>query len=214
MHDGGSRQDGPDEGWRRGLNLEGVGFTLEIGEDREYSRKGERHEGRPETGQEKMCVGVSGSCRGKERLPVKVGCGYQRLGGGRWGGHSWNRQGNPNRESVKTGSRSRDGSGTHPVSPTLGKWQGGLYFKSWAAQDSPLFLFASPASGQCLAHNKWTRNASSCVCTLFYSLSMYNKVQVTEVRNWITSDINVHPWKPRSRPWTSSLLPGFPCAPL
>ena len=54
-----------------------MGFTREIGEGREYSRKGERHEGRPETGQEKMCVGVSGSCKGKERLPVKWGVGIR-----------------------------------------------------------------------------------------------------------------------------------------
>jgi len=33
--------------------------------------------GRPETGQEKMCGGVSGSCRGKERLPVKWGVGIR-----------------------------------------------------------------------------------------------------------------------------------------
>lgn len=39
------------------LNLEGMGFPLEMGEGRQYSSKGERHEGRPETGQEGLCVG-------------------------------------------------------------------------------------------------------------------------------------------------------------
>lgn len=53
-----------------------MGFTLEIGGNREYSRKGESHEGRPEMGQEKMCVDVSGSCRGR-KAAGQVGCGYR-----------------------------------------------------------------------------------------------------------------------------------------
>lgn len=46
----------------------------------------------------------------------------QRLGGGQRGAHSWNWQGNPNRESVKAeGQGAEMGREIHPVSPALGK---------------------------------------------------------------------------------------------